>query len=298
MERIRLANCSVFKAPESLYIKQGDDSLMHLQGKELAQITAVVEATDGQELEADNLYALVADDFDNDREFFDAILEWLVVNKILERTKGKREHAGPYRVAFFTGESYCDKMGENLKKAFDNEPEWKIDTYPLAEDFSGPKPDLILVFSPLFDDYKKIRELDLWAYREDVPLLHLGVSSMSVTVGPLVMPSKRSPSLTCYAKRKLANTADASKYIEFLRQSEKQTVKRYDFSDFPFFGMMMEMAKNEVKRFLAYEGQYSGHITGKSVTMDFSDYGVETSRVLRVPGSEVYNQARNNPFNS
>lgn len=290
---IRLTNINIWKDENILFIKRADDNLLQIKGKDIINIEKIISFfRDNPNCNIEKASEELKENINFDKENFNNAIEWLTNNGILEISDDNtlsKEIKIAYKID-------SDKLKEHFISNMDLFSCNNTHLIELDGNLNS-KIDLILIISPLFDNYNEIKEISEKTYKNDIPLLHFELSPNSITIGPLVIPERGTPSLSCYIKRKIVNSKDAKKLVNFIKSTNKNRINKLDPTIFPFFKLFCEIIKIELEKYFKYEGAFSEHLIGKTILIDFVNYDIEKSIILKDPQSPIFKKEIYSPFN-
>ena len=281
MFEVQLHNASVHGSATSIYITNGDHSLVEIAGEDLSLVEAVLlDVEQGLPLEA--VFATHEARFNGDRAYFDQVIDWLLASNVLQRVRPAGEAPPAREVPTYV-------YGPNLAPARQAEVLAQLGHAGFAY-YPAPLEEarLVIVFAPLFEAQDEVLRLNAEAYGRGIPLCHLAVEDHSFTIGPLVDPAQQTPCLCCYNQRKLANLRNARKTLSFIRHPNKTRIRHKDIAASPYFGVALTHLKVELAHYFQGHAKVSP-ILSKSLVFDNLDYSITPSKVLRVPGCAVCN---------
>lgn len=286
--KITLENIDIWQCQQALYCKRSDGHLIKIQSPHIDKVLQVLHGLkkehDWQASEDESLSA----------EERNEIIKFLLQNQIL-----RREYSNPaghiqHKVI---GIYAADDIVEQVQKRI------RIDGFQFvfsrvndAKDLEGIQ--FLLVLSPVFDRYTALEKIAKACYRRQIPLLYAEFSPTCFSIGPLVEPSMETPSLACYMKRKKINLNNLGLYSEFIRAEKKELLHETKASEYPYFGIGMDLLKTELYYYWHYQAQLSTRLMGKSITIDFIQYHCEQSRILKDPSSDLFAKTPFTPFNA
>ncbi|NEZ54342.1 hypothetical protein DXZ20_01230 [Leptolyngbyaceae cyanobacterium CCMR0081] len=278
---LALTNTSVFSNEDTLFFSKGDHQLMQAKGEQ-SQIVGDILQYLKDEPNPDRVFEQVKHKLDDDKELFVQIIDWLIANEIVTPVQ-----ATPFTKAtigiFSTLENnhiLFNALSQRLQKF-----EWvNIENF----DTDLEKATLTLVVAPIFKDYNRFLQLNKKAYKDGFTLFHLSMDNSSFTLGPISEPRFKSPCLQCYAKRKIVNFENPTKYLSFIESFNKNSLHLFDITKTPYFEAALNYLEIELNKYFITEGTYSSLI-GRSITFDNFDFQVSRARVLKIPHCDVCN---------
>jgi hypothetical protein len=183
-----LNSINIYSNNGTLFITDGDHNLIEVSGEQVPVIVQILECLLRKE-KLDDTFSQVSHLVDNDQDFFNEIIDWLVENKILLRPINQ-----PKKIIniFFK-----NIKSATARKEFVNilNEECLTASYKICEDIQ--EANLVLYFAPIFEDYSSFVLLNEFAYKNNINILHIGIDRASFTLGPLVVPKQKTPCLRC-----------------------------------------------------------------------------------------------------
>lgn len=281
MFEVKLHNASVHGSATSIYVTNGDHSLVEIAGDDLSQVETVLQAVeDGQSLDA--IFAEHEVAFNGNRAYFDQVVDWLVASKVLQRVRPADELPPTKEVPTYF---YCPSLAPAQQAQVAEQLAYQGFTFPLV---ALEDAQLLIVFAPLFESQTEVLRLNQYAYDRGIPLCHIAIEDNTFTIGPLVDSRQQTPCLCCYNQRKLANLRSARKTLSFIRHPNKTRIRHKDISASPYFEVALTHLRIELVNFYKANLKLSP-ILSRSIVFDALDYSITKSKVLRVPGCSVCN---------
>jgi hypothetical protein len=281
MHNYRLRNVSVYQAENSIYIANGDHSLVEISGKSVNAVVSVLSAleiTSSPEI----LYEKVKSELGGDRAIFDQIIDWLLTNKIIERTRDGEAPIKRVVRTYIHSTHLTEDQKEKVVERLSGERYGYVRTEKGQAEF-------ILIVSPIFDQMSEIMKINEFAYEENIPLCHVGIDAETFTIGPISHAKLNTPCLKCYSQRKISNLKNPKKTIEFVRYANKKQLSSARIAENPYFyNVLLTHLKVELEKFFQTNGLFSA-IVGKSLMFDHFNYEITKSKILKVPGCPVCN---------
>lgn len=282
--KIQIENMDIWQCHDALYCKRSDGNLIKIQSQANSKILEVIHHIQQEKS---------MEDFSSEdvsREEFGEIVRFLLSNHII--SKQKEKNILEKQIGFYGN----DKVLAFLQNHFRAEG-YQLTFVPLKEKSQIQHLHLILVISPVFDYYTFLQELSDESYKSMTPLLYAEFSPTTFSIGPLVVPLMGTPSLQCYMKRKAVNLRNLGLYSEFIEAGDKEKCHEANICEFPYFNIGMQLISMEIERFWDYKGVLSTDLMAKSIVINFSDYQIEKSRILKDPLSPLFQRSTYAPFN-
>ena len=281
MSEYTLRNSSVFQGNDRIFVTNGDHHILEVSGASVHLIAEVIKGFESNS-NSDQVFNRVSPAFENDRDLFNETLDWLVSNRILiESSNGSSQQKKTIRVHIVSppiSETDQDRICSQLS----------VDAYRYVP-VNKTDAEFILILSPLFEQFDSIKEINLWAFENKIPVCHAGIDESTFTLGPIADSRIDTPCLNCYSKRKISNLMKPAKTINFIRFSEKKKLAAYNITKNPFFDVMLVYLRNELEKYFRSGGYLCG-IIGKSIVFDNFNYEISKSKILKTPGCPVCNQ--------
>lgn len=274
---MKLNNCEIWESFGCLYIKTPNDVLLKLTGESIDNVKIIINSILSQ--------TRLPDDSDISVDEIKEIFMLLAELNIL----GKNEKEVPLssKVGIYADSSLLAGVRARL-------PGYDID---LIKDVSSLlNYDFLVVVSPFYSQHVIISEIGYYSYQNQIPLLFCEFSRVSFTIGPLVLPKEHTPSLNCYLKRRTVNAKSPKLFAEMISQTSKSLFKTQCF-DYHYNDMYLFLLCEEISKFVKYNGAYSKHLVGMSITTNFVTYEIEKSRILKDPLSKLFTKTPFIPFN-
>lgn len=286
--KLTLENIDIWQCQQELYCKRSDGHLIKIQSPQIDKILKVLRGLQEERVWQD------FEDEDLSQEERNEIIRFLLQNHIIRREhKNPQGHILHKQIGVFAAEDIFEQVTKRLcVKDF----HFDFKAVNSCKDLDGIH--FLLVLAPVFDHYKRLEEISNACYRRQLPLLYAEFSPTCFSLGPLVEPSMETPSLACYMKRKKMNLNNLSLYSTFIRSEDKSLVQRALASEYPYFGIGLDLIACELGYYWLYQAQLSTRLMGKSIVFDFIQYRCEQSRVLKDPSSELFQKTPYSPFNA
>lgn len=270
---MNVSTINIYSSNSNLFLTDGDHNLIEISGEHVGIIEQVLAGILRRE-NLDFIFTEIGHLIDNDKDFFNEIIDWLVDNSIINREKNDQKKE--IRVFFENMESTSAKKdfikilnGENRSVSF------KIcDAKQSA--------NLILYFTPIFEDFNLLKLTNEFAYKNNINLLHVGIDRASFTMGPLVVPKQKTPCLVCYSKRKLANMKNPEATLKFSKYANKNIIYKYQIENNKHFRTLATYIASELSKFYD-SGEIYSSLIAKSIFFDNAIYEVSKSKILRLP---------------
>jgi bacteriocin biosynthesis cyclodehydratase domain-containing protein len=263
---------NIYSNNASLFLTDGDHNLIEIRGEQVTIIEQVLAGIVRQD-SLDCVYSEISHLIDNDKDFFNEIVDWLVENNIVNRERNAQKKE--IQVSFENLESTTAQS--DFIKILNKESTnlyFKICDDKLAV-------NLIIYFTPIFEDYSLLIRVNDIAYQNSINILHVGIDRASFTLGPLVVPKQKTPCLRCYAKRKLTNLKNPESTLAFSKFVNKNKVHKNLVENNKHFRTVATYIASELSKFYDSGETYSSLI-GKSIFFDNAIFEVTKSKILRL----------------
>lgn len=281
MDSYRLRNVSVYQAENTIYIANGDHNLLEISGQSVSIVSAALTALETP-LTQEMLYEKIKSELDGDHHILTQVLEWLLTNKIIERISNGEASVKKTILTYIHSSHLTEDQKEEVTVRLSG------DRYAYAKTEKS-QAELILVVSPIFDQFDQIIKINEFAYEENIPLCHVGIDSDTFTIGPISYAKLNTPCLKCYSQRKISNLKNPKKTIEFVRYANKKQLNSVRITENPYFhNVLLTHLKVELEKFFLTRGLFSA-IVGKSLMFDHFNYEITKSKIIKVPGCTVCN---------
>lgn len=286
MKHILLKDLNIYKNDSQTYIGRGDGFLSVIQGEEVPLVNSVLEKliSNDKEMDLEILESQIINEFNIDSELFSEITLWLKGNGIIQIEENEPKVVPTVYIEIYGLPNEEDK--EHLLLMLEKFLKEDIKLSARTLEFMNPEDEnLVLLFSSILnkDSSKYARKL----YDLNVPHIYLDFSPYSVTIGPAVIPSLRTPCLMCFTKRRISNTGDPSKYLQLI-QLDNEVLTQQPLKGSNFFYTLCEWLTSEINRLVSSKWKTSG-ITAKTKSMNFATDELELSKILRTPNCDVCN---------
>ena len=274
---VRINNAAVYSSSTGLYVANGDHNLLEIVGDDVPLVEGILLGLAAVE-PLDGIFERFRVTCNNEREYFDEVVSWLVEQGILLSAQTEDVSSiTTFLHAPYLEESVRAEITAHLSKTGSR------DYVPVAD---YKEAQLILLFAPLFEHQAEVQRLNKYAYQNQIPLCHIGVDSGTFTIGPLVHAAIGTPCLNCYLWRKIANLKNPDKTLAFIRHPDKSKLLNTDPRSNPYFKVALTHLAVEINTFFASKGTFCT-LLGKSITFNHFEYDVMKSRILRLPHCEV-----------
>lgn len=278
---MRLSNTTIYSSSTSLYITSGDHNLIEVMGADVALLEGMLAGLAAAD-SLDCIYERFRSDCDDDRDYFDELIAWLVEQGII---LPKLSPVPPPVATFLHAPYLSEAVRLELLTQLSGFGTRKYEPVANYQDAH-----LVLMLAPLFEYQAQLQQLNRYTYQQRIPVCHIGIDTGTFTLGPLVHPAVGTPCLNCYLRRKLSNLKDPQKTLAFIQHPNKRCLTDADPRANPYLNVALTHVAVELDKFFDYNGQISP-LLGKSIVFDHLDYGVTKSKILRVPGCDVCNPA-------
>lgn len=278
---MKLTNTSIYSSATGLYIASGDHNLVEIAGADVPLVEKILVGLANADT-VEGIYEQLRAECQDDRDYFDAIVAWLLEQNIVQaQPEAARPPVATYLHApHLPGEARAQLLA--ALSAHGTQQYSLVATYAEAE--------FMLLLAPLFEYQAELQQLNAFAYRHHLPMCHLGVDTGTFTIGPLINPSLRTPCLSCYLRRKLANLKNPAKTLTFIQHTNKNRLAHADPRLNPYLNVALIHLAVELDSFFKHGRAYSP-LLGKSIVFEHLEYSLTKSKILRVPGCEVCNAA-------
>lgn len=289
----KLANNTIYGNEKTLFISNGDHNLIEIAGDSVLQVEQVIKGFSNQ-TSPDVLFNEIKDTFNNDREYFDEIFQWLISNRILEEVDDQTKDSIQIATYLLNNTSLDSDSIFNLLS--ETVASYKC-VFKREENYMNA--ELILIFAPLFENLSEVLKINQFSYSNKIPVCYVGLDSSRVfTVGPLVYSELRTPCLNCYIKRKLVNLKMPQKTISFIKHPNKQLISKSSYSSIVFSKIATYHLKIELEKFYRSNKKIST-LLGNSLIFDNETYNITKAKILKTSGCDICNQTQNtSPFNT
>ena len=285
MKKIKLSNLNLYANNNQLFIGFGDGYLSKIEGDDVEYIKVILNnlQSESSYVPDKELYTSVDKIKTIERDYFDALIDWLKGNGIVlfEKEERRKKQLNVSVLGLTENEStnVINKINDNLLK--DGEYELTLKVYDTNE-LATQKVDFCLVFSPMLNkDVNSNIFTEL--YHNNIPHIYIDYSAFSVTLGPAINPSLKMHSMHCFFKRRIANTSKPSVYLSLIKLDNKQ-IRHVSLEGSNIYNTLIEWLTNELIRLL-YSNWESGSILGKTKTINFITNEFTVSRILKTPDS-------------
>lgn len=264
---------NIYSNSTNLFLTDGDHNLIEIRGEQVAIIEQVLIGIVRQD-SLDYIYSEIGHLIENDKDFFNEIIDWLVDNNIVNRERNKQKKEILVSFENLESTSAQNDFIEILNK------ENTTVCFQICHDKLSA--NLIFYFTPIFEDYSLLTRINDFAYQNGINILHVGIDRASFTLGPLVVPKQKTPCLRCYAKRKITNLRNPESTLAFSKFVNKNKVHKTLVENNKHFRTVATYIASELSKF--YEsGEVYSSLIGKSIFFDNSIFEVTKSKILRTP---------------
>lgn len=268
---------NIYSNNANLFLTDGDHNLIEIRGEHAAIIEQVLAGISRKD-NLDNIFIEIGHLIDNDKDFFNEIVDWLVDNRIVNREKDQHKKEIQVYIENLESTSAKNDFIKTINKENATVSFLTCDDKQLA--------NLILYFSPVFEDFSLLKRINEFAYHNNINLLHVGIDSASFTLGPLVVPKQKTPCLVCYAKRKLANLKNPEATLAFSKYANKNNVYKYQIENNKHFRTLATYIASELSKFYD-SGEIYSSLLAKSIFFDNAIFEVSKSKILRLPTCDI-----------
>lgn len=287
MKQVLLKDLNIYKNESQTYIGRGDGFLSVIQGEEVPLVNSVLEKliSNDKEMDLEILENQILNEVNIDSELFNEIILWLKGSGIIQVVEEQSKVIPTVYIEIY---GLSDK--EEKDYLLLTLVEFLKDDINLSsrnlEDMNPNDQNLVLLFSSILnkDSRKYARKL----YDLNIPHIYLDFSPYSVTIGPAVIPSLKTPCLMCFTKRRISNTGNPSKYLQLI-QLDNEVLVQQPLKGSNFFFTLCEWLTSEISRLASSNWKTSG-ITAKTKSMNFATDELELSKILRTPNCDVCNK--------
>ncbi|MFA8298924.1 MAG: hypothetical protein ACEPOV_02055 [Hyphomicrobiales bacterium] len=292
--KIKLQNINIYSSLEHLYLYKGDHKLFKIEGEERQLVEYCIDAIKTSET-VEEAYNKIKDKLEEDEEFFLQILEWLDENEVIELEKTDEEEKWEVKTkevivvsSGFTKEEVENKIISTL-----NEKGRKLKLKQFIDvrnDEVGEleEADLILLFSPVFEHYQKVYDINRQAYEKGIMLFHVGMEQNTITLGPVVDSGFKTPCISCYLKRKITNLSNPKDFVKFMEIHDKKSLNELKLVENKYFDLMMSLLNLELEKVFIYNGMFSP-LLGNSILFDPIGMFTEKSTIVKISDCTVCN---------
>jgi len=292
---MKLTNISIFSNSDALYLTKADDHLIKLTGNNKNIIESVIESFTKTE-NLDEAYSYSKDALDNNRDFFLQIVNWLKENLILVEDEQRSPDIKQIKIALYGYFNHITDTSENFINKLNNELyEYSLSSFHAVgknefsiENFLNGS-DIILLFSPFYNDSKITDLINRESYKRNIPIFHIGVDSTTFTIGPIIVPSLLVPCFKCYEKRRFANLPDPDGYWDFITISNKKNIHSVKITENKIFPILIEFVKKELSKFLSEDPVFSA-LLNRTIKFDSVNYQIAKSKIIRTNDCDVCNR--------
>jgi molybdopterin/thiamine biosynthesis adenylyltransferase len=290
---MKVNNISIFSNADALYLTRADDNLIKITGKNkeiLEQIIGSFSQTEDIEeafLKAGNSV---------DKGFFLQAVGWLKENQILVNGDRKRQEAQNIKIALYGDFADEAEVSEKLISKLNTEfLDYSLGSFSRSSqnDFSVDTflkgIDIILLFSPLYNDSEVIDLINRNAYKKNIPVFHAGLDNTTAILGPIVDPSLLTPCIDCYEKRRFSNLDNADGFWNFITIKGKRKIHSANITHNRIFPVFAELISKELSNFWS-EGAAFSPLLSRSIKFDLVNYEIIKSKILRVNSCDVCNK--------
>ncbi len=278
---MRLTNTTVYSSPTGLYVTSGDHNLAEISGADVAIVEEVLTGLAANE-PLHCIFERLKATHEDDLDYFNEILAWLLEQNIVQTETTVAMKPVP---TFLHAPYLPESARADLLAALTS---YGTQAYCLAPTYQEAA--FILLLAPAFEYQAALQRLNQYAYQHDIPVCHVGVDTGTFTIGPLVSPGLRTPCLSCYLRRKLANLKNPEKTLTFIQHANKTRLTTADPRRNPYLRIALTHLAVELDSFFKYDRQFSP-LLSTSVTFEHFAYQLTKSKVLRVPDCSVCNVA-------
>lgn len=279
MTKLTVSNSALYGDSKTIYVTSGDHNLVEITGDDVGVVEVIIKEILSHP-SRDEVFEKIKDQIDNDKDYYDGIIEWLISSNIVEETQPiscvpqvMNTHIfSPYLTLASQQQALADIDTELIK-------------YTLTDINSA---SLIIVFAPIFEFFEEVARINAFAYKHGVTICHVGMDRSTFTLGPICEPKINSPCLVCYAKRKLSNLKNPQKTLSFVKHANKEIANHYNLQSNQYFKIALHYLKTELEKFTLTKGSISA-IIGKSLVFDNIYYNISKSKILRLPGCPACN---------
>lgn len=294
--KIKLENLNIYSGIDHLYLYKGDHKLFKVEGEERKLVEDCIEAVKTSETIGE-AYDKVKDVLEDDEEFFLQILEWLDENEVvtLEKTDEEVDWEAKTKEIVVVASAISEKeAGEVIETLNAKGRNMRLNKFiNLKADTSIELPeetDLVIVFSPVFENYQKVYDINAEAVKRGILLVHVGMEQNTITLGPLVNPKFNSPCLRCYLKRKVTNLANPKDFVRFMEIQDKKALSELEITKNKYFDLMLSNLNLELEKIFIYDGLFSP-LMGNSLLIDPIGMFIEKSQIVKVSDCDVCNSS-------
>jgi len=273
---LRLNSVNIYSTHEKLFITDGDHNLIEISGEHVPVIEQIINTLQKEE-NVQEIYTKVSHLIDNDESFFNEIIDWLIENRILYRD----EKTSKKDIAIY----FYGINNENAIGIVDTLNRSKNTRYQLVH--SKELANLIVIFSPIFENYKEFLHINEFAYKKGIALFHVGIDNVSFTLGPLVIPQLKTPCLKCYSDRKLSNMKNPIATLAFAKHYSQENLNKVDITQNIYFSTAINYLVVELNKFYTYENNLYSSVLSKSLHFDNSMFEITKSQILKVPNCQI-----------
>ena len=290
--KIKLKNLSIYSTIDHLYLNKGDHKLFKVEGEERQLVEKCIEAVKDSTTIGE-AFEKVKSDLDGDEDFFLQILEWLDENEVVKLEKTEEEtdwEAKTKEVVVVSGALSEEEAKDVIQVLKEKGRNVQLHQYISLKneklDEISDEADIILVFSPVFENYQKVYEINKIAYKKGILLLHIGMEQSTVTLGPLVNPKYKTPCLSCYLKRKVTNLANPKDFVHFMEIQDRKALSELRIRENKYFDLMLSMLNLELEKAFIYNALFSP-LMGSSLIIDPIGMFMEKSTIIKVSDCDV-----------
>lgn len=284
---ISLKNLSIYKNAERTYIGRGDGYLSVLEGEDVFLVNDIFSALldNDKKLPYQHLQQSIVEKHTVDDSFFDDIINWLTSNGILileDDTPSSPQSQQLDLAIIGLPEDETEALLQKLQEAMGDEVRISAQSVDGLAEAENP---VALLFTPILD-----KSISNWAqqlYESNIPHIYLDFSPYTVTLGPAVIPAIKTPCLKCFARRRIANTADPKNYMKLIRL-DNEVLTKTSFLESNFHRTLLEWLAGELLRLQASKWTSAG-IVAKSKSINFATDEFETAKIIKTVNCEVCN---------
>lgn len=283
MTTYKLSDINTYVNDTELFIGYGDGYLSKIAGTDTDYIKTILSHFDNDSLEAievKELHKQVNLVNPIDYEYFITLLDWLKQNGIVSQGEGtKSVEEIPFKVGFIgikkdESSVFLQSINQILERA----------KYKLAH--TDGNPDFYIIMSPILN-LKTEKEVYKDIYKNNIPHVYIDFSPYTVVLGPAINPNLKMHCLSCFFKRRIANTTDPETYLNLIKLDNIQT-RQVSLLNSKLYNTTVEWLSNELIRLLGSDWM-DGGLLGKSKSINFATDEFNNSKIIKTVGCDICN---------
>lgn len=278
----RLKNVSIFHKNDALFFQKGNNYLLSVQGEDVTELKSNIDSIES------------GDFIDNDYSYF-LEMNGLIENEITASkadTDTNKRVQNTVTVSKLNNESVKSLLARISTEQMELKHLGSISTLDQLEAIDLTTIDLVIIAGSVFENEAELIKISNYLYTNNITQVCLAFELTGFSVGPIIAPSLNTCSLESYIIRRKVNSNSYKDYASFV-QTNAPAIKTERIENEKWLDSLSNIVRENL---IGFYTNNSSRLLGNVLTVDFEDFDMTVSKVLRVPYLEIY--GRNNPVNA